>query len=394
MIRALFFSVVVWAHPVLAQDAPKPQPKSDPHQLGSPITGAKLLERVLEARRKGFEFLVRSQNGDGSWGSHDPKIANLKDFGFQLNNRGSQDGVRLACTAICAKALLMKSERTPAESSALERAIDVLLGEERMAYHRGEAFNTWGYGYKLDFLMAYHDAGVKSEHREQLKKAVERCVQGLRRFQLVDGGWNYYAGPLLGGESMSFNTAVFAMALARAKKAGFEVHGGMYRDAGKLLKRMRTRKGGFVYDARFLHDPRAINELSAGGRTAVCALALFELGLAERDELDSAMRVFNEGENYLEDGRKLIQPHTAVHQISGYFFFFGYNYITRIAQQLGASVPQARWDRFVWTMIRTQEEDGCWWDTAAANYGDKWGTGFALLVLQRYLDREPGKGGQ
>ena len=37
-----------------------------------------------------------------------------------------------------------------------------------------------------------------------------------------------------------------------------------------------------------------------------------------------------------------------------------------------------------WTMIRTQEEDGCWWDTPAGNYGDKWGTGFALLTLGRF----------
>ena len=36
------------------------------------------------------------------------------------------------------------------------------------------------------------------------------------------------------------------------------------------------------------------------------------------------------------------------------------------------------------TQVRTQEKDGCWWDTPAGNYGDKWGTGFALLTLGRF----------
>ena len=81
----------------------------------------------------------------------------------------------------------------------------------------------------------------------------------------------------------------------------------------------------------------------------------------------------------------MIQPHSAVHAISGYFFFFGYNYATEVAVLLGEDLPQKRWDRLAWTMLRTQEKNGSWWDTAAADYGDKWGTGFAIQSLQRYL---------
>ena len=129
-----------------------------------------------------------------------------------------------------------------------------------------------------------------------------------------------------------------------------------------------------------------------------CALALHDAGAFEEAELIRSLEIFDEGENYLEDGRKLIQPHTAVHQISGYFYFYGYNYATELAVRLGDTVPPERWDRFAWTMIRTQEPEGCWWDTAAADYGDKWGTGFALRVLQRYfdhVDRSPAeKGGE
>jgi hypothetical protein len=141
------------------------------------------------------------------------------------------------------------------------------------------------------------------------------------------------------------------------------------------------------YGDHKLSGQMALENLASGARTAVCALALHDLELYTDADLMGALEVFNKSENYLEDGRKLIQPHTAVQRISGYFFFFGYAYATEVALRLGDSVSQERWDRFAWTMLRTQEENGSWWDTPAASYGDKWGTGFALLVLNRYLAR-------
>ena len=292
----------------------------------------------------------------------------------------------MACTAICAGALLSKPDRNQAEQKALTRAAAALLDESRFAYHRGEAFNTWGYGYKLDFLARWVMSPLGKADRARVEASVKICVDGLRRFQQADGGWNYYAPPVMGGKSMSFTTATHVIAMQRARGAGIDVPAGMIGDAVKLLRRMRTRRGGFVYDARFLHSPRTVNELSAGSRTASCALALNNADEFSDSDLLASMEVFNEGENYLEDGRKLIQPHTAVHQISGYFFFYGYYYAMIMAERLGDRVDRARWDRFAWTFVRTQEPNGSWWDTPAADYGDKWATGFVLESIQRYLD--------
>jgi hypothetical protein len=363
--------------------------RKDEMGLTPTLHGAELLERSKLAYQRGFDFLVATQNSDGSWGSHDPKVASLRDFGFQLLNRGSQDGVRLACTAIVAKALLRKPSRSAAEEQALVRAVEALSTTDKIAYEMGEAFNTWGYGFKLDFLCDWLETPLEPDARARTIAAAKVCVDGLRAFQQADGGWNYYAGPMAGGESMSFNTANFSEAAYRARKLGVPVPDGMVEDAAKLLQRMRTVRGGVVYDARFLLSPGSVNELSAASRTAAVTEALAEMGVLEDGAFERSLQVFDEGENWLEDGRKLIIPHTAVDQVSGYFFFYGYYYLSEFSRRIPDRVPRERWERNAWTMIRTQEENGSWWDTAAADYGDKWGTGFALLTLQRYFELCP-----
>lgn len=368
--------------------------RKDAMGLTPKIRGAELRAKATEAFDRGVAFLLTCQNKDGTWGTALPQMANLKNFGFGTTNKGSNDGVRHACTAIIATAFLRMSNRSEAVQASLDRAIEALHSTERFKYTRGEAFNTWGYGYKLAFLVEYYDHPEGVEDREKTKAAADVCIQGLKRYQLVDGGWNYYADPLLGGTSMSFNTANFMHALHRAKLAGLEVPDGMIGDPAKLLKRMRTQRGGFVYDARFTNDAGSVNELSSAARTAACTEGLAEVGEFGDEELKLAVEIFDEGENYLEDGRKLIMPHTAVHQVSGYFFFYGYYYLAELMTRmnddvLGKEATLDRWERNAWTMVRSQDDDGKWWDTPAAGYGDKWGTGFALLVLERYFDAVP-----
>jgi hypothetical protein len=391
--------VILAASPLLAAQEPPRQPLDelprveDVHGLRPPHSTEKLVELARAARERGLRYLLANQNKDGSWGSHDPKIAELRDFGFGLLDRGAQDAVRTACTAICAQALMEMAERPPALQASLERAIGDLLRTEKFAFQPGGTFNTWGYGYKLDFLARLRiHGGDDSEYAARIGPAAQVCIDGLKRYQQHQGGWGYYAGQMNDFSSMSFNTAFFVSALTRAKDAGLPVDQRMIADAAKLVKSARFPDGSFSYYGD--HKPQAtmaLENLASGARTAVCALALHDTGDYGEGDLENALLIFDASENYLESGRKLIVPHSAVQRISGYFFFFGYAYATEIALRLGPAVPQERWDRFAWTMIRTQEADGSWWDTPAASYGDKWGTGFALQTLNRYLIRTPRK---
>ncbi len=369
-------------------EPPKPK-RRDPMGLAPTVSGAELRAQAQAAYTNGMKFVLSSQNEDGTWGSAMPKMPNLKNFGFGTTNKGSNDGVLHACTAIIAKALLRKKSRTPAEQASLDKAVGALLSTKKFAYSGGEAFNTWGYGYKLSFLVDYLLSPEGAGRRTEIAAAAKVCIDGLRRYQLVDGGWNYYATPSMGGTSMSFNTANFARALHRADRAGLEVPKGMVGDAVKVIKRMVTATGKVVYDARFINSPRSVNELSTAARTAAVTEALVEIGEYGQREMDRALEIFLEGENWLEHGRKLIQPHTAVHQVSGYFFFYGYFYLAEFMLRIDDDALLARWQRNAWAMIRTQDKDGSWWDTPAAGYGDMWGTGFAMLVLQAYFDAVP-----
>ncbi len=386
--------MAVWILPTLglAQNSPTGKQANaetkliDAHGLRPPDPTEILLANSEHAIQNGLDFLVKTQNKDGSWGSHDPKVARLTNFGFAMLSRGSHDAVRTACTAICAQALLKQHNRTPAQQAALEKAIVELTQVRKFAFHGGENFNTWGYGYKLAFLVELQNAPEGEHLREKIASAARSCVDGLMKYQQHTGGWSYYSGVMRNAGSMSFNTAFFALSLHRASKIGIKVPAGMVMDASKAVDRQRVPDGSLVYSSESEKDTYIVlANLGAGSRTISSTLALYETGYYGRRHLLQAMVVFDNGENYLESGRKLIIPHSAVHLISGYFFFFGYNYATAAAEKLGDVVPQQRWDRFTWTMLRTQESNGSWWDTLLYDYGDKWATGFAIQSLQRYV---------
>ncbi len=371
-----------------AQQGTQDSLNKDPHKLRPQFPTSVLLEKSEKSIQEGLDYLVEAQNEDGSWGSHDPKLASWADLAFSVRKHGSHDAVRTACTAICAQALMAQAKRTAPQQAALDKAIAELTKVRKFAYEPGTSFNTWGYGYKLEFLVELSGNAAGENLIGEIKTAAQSCVDGLLKYQQHTGGWSYYAGPTGDADNMSFNSGLFALSLSRAAKLGCDVRKGMVADSTKAVNRMRAPDGSFAYDSRFETEKSShavLGNLGSGARTMSATFALYELGNYHKEHLRQAMDIFNKSENYLESGRKLLQPHTAPQQISGYFFFFGYNYATLVAEHLGDEVTQERWDRYCWTMLRTQEDDGRWWDTAWASYGEKWGTGFAVLTLQRYV---------
>ncbi|MEW6744298.1 MAG: hypothetical protein AB1486_16210 [Planctomycetota bacterium] len=387
----------VVASPGLSQDESK-ENGTDPSQdearaeQKQPEEESSIEERALAAHqaiRRGFEFLRKTQAKDGAWGSHDPVVIDSSQLGFGMLEFGSHDGVRTACTGICAKALLLYPLRTKEDDAALHQAIKNLLANWKLAYDPGNAFNVWGYAFNLDFLTTLYNHSLGKPYRKELEEVVPKVIGGLKKMQVAEGGWAYYTSVMMEGASISFTTASILLPLMRAKHLGFEVPEGMIADAGNIIKTQQLPSKNFIYGTYLKYTgDHHLEDLSCGGRTLVCGLAvhLFDKSFTRADLIDRHEHYFKNIDYVEKIGNKRIIPHRdAPQNISGYFLYYGAYYAAEVMTYLGKDAKEANWDHLQRMIVRNQEGEGSWWDTICYDYGDKWGTGFAILCLEHYL---------
>lgn len=350
-----------------------------------------LPEQVRAAIERGIAYLETARNADGSWGSHDPIVVDSAQLGFDILKHGCHDGMRYACTAICAKGLLLVPGRGAKGDAMLARANEVLLAEQKLAYDPGHAFNTWGYAYLLDYLVELADRPEGAPLRARIDPAIDRCIAALRRLQQHEGGWAYYVGPTNGDSSMSFVTATVMIPMMRARALGRDVPEAVLRDAGRVMRLMTFPDKTYMY-GYYLRDnvSHVLEDLGNAPRTQASALAmhLHDGSQTRADLARHSAFFFDKSLDYLEKvGNKRIIPHRdAPHNISGYFFYYGLDYAARTLALLG-DAPDSRWDHLARAIVRQQERDGSWWDTMCYGYGKAWGTGLAMSSLARHATR-------
>ena len=371
---------------------PAPPPTPPPAKPAPPPV-EETCAAAHRAIRQGFKYLRDTQNKDGSWGSHDPVTLESSQLGFGLTSRGAQESVLTACTAICAKALMGYPLRTKEDDEVFKKAVEKLIKDWKNAYDLGESFNVWGYTFNLEFQLALLEHPSGAPYAERIRKIVPPIIAAIKKFQMHEGGWTYYSGPDMTGASMSFVTGTVMLPLIKAKKLGFEVPEAMITDAAKLLKKCMYPDKTYMYGYYLKDNARhALEELGAGGRTQVNALALHHFDNSfTPDDLVGRSEYFFKVVPYVEKiGNKRIVPHRdAPHNISGYFFYYGCYYAAEVMTYVGPKKPSAKnWPEMGRMMVRTQEKDGSWFDTMAYDYGHKWGTGFALQVLEQFLQSQ------
>ncbi|MFH1998605.1 MAG: prenyltransferase/squalene oxidase repeat-containing protein [Planctomycetota bacterium] len=351
-----------------------------------------LTDAAHDAIRKGCAFLRACQGKDGAWGSHDPVVSDSAQLAFGMNDFGCHDGVRIACTAICAKALLLYPQQTREDTLVLQKAIQCLLRDWRLAYDPGTAFNCWGYGYNLDFLLTLNAHKMGRPYEKAIKETVPKIIDGLRRMQVADGGWSYYTSVMMDGTSLSFTTATILLSLMKARGQGFKLPEGMIHDAGAIIKTQVLPNKNVIYGTHLKYvGSHALEDLSCCGRNQVCGLALHLFdGFFTRKDLLHASNHFLKTIDYIEvTGNKRLIPHKdAPQNISGYFLYYGCYYAGEVLAQLGDEAPDENWEHLARLILQHQEPEGGWWDTIFYDYGDKYGTGFALLCLIHYLESQ------
>jgi hypothetical protein len=365
--------------PKFEKTKPVPRPA-----VPKPVPAAQL-EQVIE---RGVEFLCRSQNADGSWGSprwtggvdRDPVPVAFHSFG-------------VATTALCLEALLRSGDNSKARKAA-ERAEAYLLKNlpKLRRADGGNLPNVWGHCYGIQVLAELHRrAPAGSARRRMLEEVIGRQRHGLKRFETVYGGWFYYAAgfqrPL--APSASFVNAAVLVALHRAKGIGPPPDQRVLKRAIGSTAAQRKPDSSFLYSMTSpLSKGAAMKPINrpAGslGRSQACNLALRLWG--DRRITDDVLKdwlnrlILRNG--WLDMGRKRPIPHESFARVAGYFFYFGHYYAALCLAQLPPKDRPFYQDHLAHLLMRLQEADGSWYDYPLYSYHKPYGTAFALLSLE------------
>jgi hypothetical protein len=349
---------------------------------------AKPPDAIDVAIDRGVEFLVKSQNPDGSWGT------GLETRGLEVYSMvpGSHDAFRVATTALAAMAL---REAGRADSEPHRKAVEYLVTRGEARRDDGSLmYNTWAHTYALQALAME----IPHNPDPRLKSAARSQLDRLVRYQTHIGGWNYYdfkahtQTPSLG--PTSFGTAAGLVALWHARQAGIDVSEKLIRNSINRLEECRLPDGAYLYGSDYRYRPQAPYNRPKGsvGRTQSGNFALWlwkSEKVGEKESIDG-MEAFFRDHDFMNMGRKRPWPHEAWYSTSGYYYYFGHYYAALLVEKLGEENGERRFGaRLAAKILPYQEPDGSWWDYAMWDYHKPYGTAFAVMSLVRLRGVEP-----
>jgi hypothetical protein len=243
---------------------------------------------IKAAVDKGFDYLIKNQAKNGSWG---------KTFNIAVTSFG-------VLAYLSASDEPFRDER----GKTLIKAINFLLSQQKdgmfnlqgHTWIHGQGFGTLAlseaYGRSL-FCKTKPDIDVK-----KLKQVVTKAVKIIGENQSNSGGWWYTPNNKNGHEGSTTVCAV--QALVSAKNFGIPIDEKVLDKGFAYLKKCQTKEGGFNY---MLGDGRNMNEGTAGG--------VATLGLMQKFDF----QVMINGFNFLQK----IEPKTIS---SGSFPYYGHFY--------------------------------------------------------------------
>lgn len=352
---------------------------------------AKLEAAVLEdSIKQGVDFLVKSQNKDGSWGAP----TKTKGLNIYAPLPGAHHAFRMGTSCLAMTGLLDSGDQRPEVLEAITKAEEWLL-KTLPRVKRADVtttYNVWGHSYALSALSALASRdGVSEGQKEIYKKAAQSQLNALVMYQDVDGGWGYYSKIATGrpsGGSMSFTTAAVLIGVYDCQKAlGISLPEKRLKLGVKSLRYQRNPDFTYAYSQEHrMHPQLGINR--AGGslgrsQSGHAALRLSGDATVTDEVIVSWLDKLVKRNGWLDIGRKRPKPHETHYAVSGYFYFFGHYYAARCIEIL-PTAAQVEWqDKVGMIVIDKQESDGSWWDFPLYDYHKGYGTGFALSTLTR-----------
>jgi len=349
-------------------------------------------ETIEASIGRGIDFLLRTQNKDGSWGS----AQNTKDLNIFAPVPGAHHAFRCGVTALCVEALITAGAASTNSTimAALEKGEAWLL-DNLPRLRRADSvaiYNVWGHAYGIQALAAmYRRAGTNESSTEKIRDVIRSQIDLLGRYESIDGGWGYYdfvAGTKRpSASSTSFVTATVLIAFNEAKKIGVEIPEALVKRGVASIKRQQKNDFTYIYGEYLKYRPMMDVNRPGGslGRSQSCNLALRVWG-----DTNITAQVFTNWlsrltarNDWLSFGRKRPIPHESWFQVAGYFYYYGHYYATLCLDYAPRDTVAHYKEELAKIIVPLQERDGSWWDFPLYNYHQPYGTAFAIMTLVR-----------
>ncbi|HUG20361.1 MAG TPA: hypothetical protein VMM56_15350 [Planctomycetaceae bacterium] len=352
-------------------------------------------EQIRASIERGIQYLLDSQNHDGSWGS----ATKTKGLNIYAPIPGAHHAFRTGVTSLCIAALAEMQDERPEVVAAIDKG-EAWLIENLPSLRRatGDAiYNVWGHCYAITALVKLHQRHADEPERQKvLVDLIKLQFDKLDRYESVDGGWGYYdfryqtAKP--SSSSISFVNAAVLVAFHEAKLIGVEPPEKIVKRAIASTRRQLLPEFNYLYGEYLKWQPaRGINRAGGSlGRSQACNLALHLWGGEDVtiDVMTAWQHRLYARNGWLDIGRKRPIPHESWFQVAGYFYYFGHYYAALTFELLP---PESRAEfrpHMTKLMLDRQEKDGSWWDYPLYDYHQPYGTSYALMILTRCLPDE------
>ena len=353
---------------------------------------SELLEKSI---KQGVDFLIKSQNLNGSWGS----ATKTKDLNIYAPIPGAHHAFRMGCSTLALTGLLDSKDQREEVIDAIAKA-EAWLVKELPKLRRANAFsiyNIWGHAYALHSIAALASReGVTTEQKQAYKVMAQHQIDQLLIHQDLDGGWgylefeNFSQRPTMG--SMSFTTAtVLAGIYDVMQELDVKIPEARKKQAVASIIYQRAPDFTYAYHRGHKFYPRKSINRPAGslGRSQACncALRMFNDSKITDAVIIEWLDKLIKRNGWLDIARKRPIPHESYFAVSGYFYYYGHYYAALGLEFLPES-EQKKWrPKLAKVIIQNQDKDGSWWDYPLYDYHQAYGTGYALSTLSRCREK-------
>ena len=306
--------------------------------------------RIDACVRRGAEYLVRTQNRDGSWRAN-----------------GSSNGYPIAMTSLAGFAL-MATGSTPMRgpyAHNIRKAADFLMRHSLksglISILQEEERPMYGHGFAMLFLGEVYGMEVDLQMQRRLRRVLDKAIRLTAKSQSSYGGWNYAPGDNYDEGSV---TVTQVQGLRACRNAGINVPKKVIKNAVKYIADSANADGGIRYGARFRGSSRP-------AITAAACAVLYNAGKYDDKMAKKAM----------EYAKSHISPTR-----SGGFHFYAQLYFAEALYQEGGKDWKSYYKEISAFMIKQQSSKGSW---QGDGVGRTYGTAIAIVILSLPYARLP-----